>query len=150
MMPVMASVFGDILTGVESAVTASGVSLAGGIVVRKSLKKLPADTLPKVIIAPGSDSVAGYATENVANIAYRVYVAIIYAGNTTMQTGLSSVLDARQAIRRKLAATTMGAADEVYDAEIELNPPFEPEMLDKNYEYALLGVVYTASEPRTE
>ena len=140
------SVYGDILADVKSL---SGISpFAGNVIIRKSPIVLKADTLPLLLICPAFQFDSEEAFEGKIILDYKVLIVLVFAGNQTWETGLSTMFDAAQAIRHAVHVTVLSTATTVFDSSIKLNPAFDDAALLKNYDWHAIELTYRSSESR--
>lgn len=147
-MPVATSEYTLILIAVQNVILGLNLDGAPGVVRRKHPLVSHDDTLPIVIVSPGQET---YDTEDVENsifIKYPVLVTIAHPGNMLQETDVDVLLNWRQAIRESLHVVTLTQAPDVFDCQIELDPPFDPRFYQANVDKSAIKFIYVNSEPR--
>lgn len=133
------------------------VSLANPLlnrVVRKEIKKLEGDSLPLAIIIPSLQATADEAFEGQIQIDFEVGIAILFAGNLRLETGLADMIDTIDQIRNLVDVTSLPTASTsddpcgVFDSNIDLNPPYDTSAIEKNIDYSLMKITYRSMERR--
>ena len=158
----MASIYGQILNAVASqlsAIPSIPLNNAGqpNVSVRsKPLDLSGVDVLPNVIVWPGPgaeqqiDLQFGGPTGTSAGVwwEYPVSVVLIVAGNRGVQSGLTSFLNLREAIRNQLFIGSLtGFPSNVFDVEIELGDVFDLQaFLSGNYDVCSFVCRYKSTE----
>lgn len=142
----MATTFPNILTDVDSLIS----SAASGFTrkIRRRIVMLPGDSLPLCIMVPIGWTGAEESFEGKIRIRFSIGVAMLYAGNMQLNTGLTTILDQIDAVRKALHTTSLSTATTVNDSEIDLSPLFDLSALDANVDYALMQVSYLSEESR--
>ena len=140
----------DILDAGVAVVTALGLS--GATVVKR---KLPAraegDTLPLVCVACWEDRYEPATAD--ADAAwfgyYRLAATVLTSSGMKLADG-STDRDWREDIRRAVTGPSLVAAgaDLVDDCDPDGRPPFDPAMLDRNYNFSTAAFVVRTLEPR--
>lgn len=122
--------------------------------VRKKVVRFEQDPLPLLLIVPFYEADAAEAFEGKITIDYKVGLAVVFAGNGKFETDLANVIDAKDALRKKLhvaGASCLPTATTVYDSDLDLNPSralFDLGALDENLDVALMLVTYRSEESR--
>lgn len=145
------SVYGDILTAVETLVSAlSGFTTSGQVRVRKRLSFIAGkDPLPFVCICPLTERLEmGDTTFRKEKYDYPVIVAVIQESNLVLHNPAWQ-LDARQRIRKALRVTTLSGVSEVYDVVgYDPSPVFDVSAIDAAFDVSVQEFTYRASESR--
>lgn len=148
----MASVYGNILTACEALIESISSSITGtntaAVRVRKRPVYLQGDPLPLIVVSPRTEAIDDYQFDNAAWLTYPVIVAVIQQGNFLYES-LSYQLEAREAIRKKLSATVLSGAAEVFDfVSYNPSPVYDLGGLDKSFDVSVQEFTYKAAEVR--
>lgn len=142
--------FADILTDVSALCATGSFSTSAARVTRKKLIRLEGDPTTLCIISPQGWRIVEDAFESKDIIDFLVGVVLIYPGNWAIETGLSTILNEADVIRRSLNVTSLPTATKVFDSEIDLQPPFDLTALEKaNFDVCPFLVTYRSNESRT-
>ncbi len=145
----MASVFWQILTGVQTSVAA----VVSNTVLRKKLQVLEQDTLPICVVAPGpaGEKIIEQTMKRGVWWDYPVLVAYVVKSNAVV--GLQqSFMDTRESIRNQLfqMAAPVGNPASVFDVNINPQAAVEfQQYLGTNYDVSGFLVTYRSAEQRT-
>lgn len=142
------SVYLDILNACQArvAAAASGVPCQ----IRRRPMLLNTDTLPTIVIAPGSDgeSIELEAFDRHVTWAYPVVVVIFSRGNRELSIAPTD-MDLREAVRNAIYQPLLSGAGTVYDIDLQLSGPFALRSPENNTETDAFQVIYKSSETRS-
>lgn len=142
--------FADILTDVSALCNTGSFTASTARVTRKKFIRLEGDPTTLCIINPVGWKIVEDAFESKDIIDFQVGVVLIYPGNWAIETGISTILNEMDVIRRALNITSLSTATKVFDSEIDLQPPFDLTALEKaNFDVCPFLVTYRSNESRT-
>lgn len=141
----LATVRGLTLTGIDNPLTQ---------IIKRFLPKASEelDTLPLVVVAPSEtpEDVRPLSGENdkAVEVIYAVDIVTIAASQHDFASNMDRYLDWRETIRQAFQEPTANNAPTVFDTEIKPFSPFDRPLLNQNYAYCGLRVLFHSAERR--
>jgi hypothetical protein len=140
------STFKLILKSVQDTIV--NLQLPGGPDVKRRKKPLVAhdDTLPIILVVPQKETVFLIDTAGGLLVDYPVLVTIAFKGDELLERNIDLLLDWRHAIRQSLNTTHLHNVANVIDCQIELNPPFDPQYYQAQFDVSAIKFTFRAKD----
>ena len=108
------------------------------------------DPLPQVAIVPSEkpEIIADAGFENQVDVTYEVQVVIIAANNHDFATNLPTYLLWREQVRRAFQPQKLLGISTIWSVDLDMEPPLDREMLNKQYAYSGMGIKFVNREVR--
>lgn len=145
----LVSMHQTIIAAVKTAI--EGLTSPPTVVLRDRPVLMEEDSLPLIILTKGKErAIRHYFGGEMRG--YVVNVAILYAQNQAIQTGIDDAQDWRETIRdtfvpdNSFTPPILAGVSAVYDCDEVEAPPQRPDIAMANYEESLLALEFRTSE----
>jgi hypothetical protein len=147
------SVYSALIQAIQSTIQGLSLPNIQAVHLRKHPLISRDDALPEIIVSPEAEKeylVDAGATPAVY-LDYPVRVRFAFAGNQLLEdANLLALLDYREAVRHALHVTSISGVSQIFDCNLEFDPPFNPTLYQREYDVSDLRFIYRSGEGRTQ